>query len=91
VPNGGSTSTIPGRSNPPGRACRGEQEYADHPEFERAELELLLLRREEELNEVQARTAAEAIASRAFSLLKTKVEEELGLPYGQRGRVRIGG
>jgi VIT1/CCC1 family predicted Fe2+/Mn2+ transporter len=58
-----------------------EQEYADHPEVERAELELLL--REEQLSEEQARAAAEAIAQSRFSLIKTKVEKELGLPYGE--------
>lgn len=58
-----------------------EQEYADHHEVERAELEILL--REEELSEEQARTAAEAISKSRFSLLKTKVEKELGLPYGE--------
>ena len=58
-----------------------EQEYADHPEVERAELELLL--REEGLPQAAARTAADAIAQSRFSLLKTKVEKELGLPYGE--------
>jgi VIT1/CCC1 family predicted Fe2+/Mn2+ transporter len=58
-----------------------EQEYDDHPEVERAELELLL--REEGLNAADARTAADAIATSRFSLLKTKVEKELGLPYGE--------
>jgi len=58
-----------------------EQEYADHPEIERAELEILL--REEELSVDQARSAAEAISQSRFSLLKTKVEKELGLPYGE--------
>ena len=58
-----------------------EQEYADHPEVERAELELLL--REEGLDEARARAAAEAISQSRFSLIKTKVEKELGLPYGE--------
>ena len=58
-----------------------EQEYADHPDVERAELELLL--REEGLAEDQAQTATEAIAQSRYSLLKTKVEKELGLPYGE--------
>ncbi len=58
-----------------------EQEYADHPEIERAELELLL--REEKLTEEQARAAAEAISQSRYSLLKTKVEKELGLSYGE--------
>ena len=43
-----------------------EQAYADHPEIERAELELLL--REEMLTEEQARTAAAAISQSRFSL-----------------------
>jgi vacuolar iron transporter family protein len=58
-----------------------EQEYADHPEVERQELEILL--REEELTEEQARMAAAVISQSRFSLLKTKVEKELGLPYGE--------
>ena len=58
-----------------------EEEYADHPEVERAELELLL--REEGLDAAQAGAAAEAIAQSPFSLIKTKVEKELGLPYGE--------
>ena len=58
-----------------------EQEYADHPDVERAELELLL--REEGLSESAARTATDAIAQSRFSLIKTKVEKELGLPYGE--------
>jgi VIT1/CCC1 family predicted Fe2+/Mn2+ transporter len=55
-----------------------EQEYADHPEVEREELEILL--REEHLTEEQARAAAQAISQSRFSLIKTKVEKELGLP-----------
>lgn len=58
-----------------------EHEYADHPDVERAELELLL--REEGLSESQAQTATQAIAQSRFSLIKTKVEKELGLPYGE--------
>lgn len=58
-----------------------EQEYADHPEVELMELELLL--EEEGLSEADARTASEVIARSRHSLLKTKVEKELGLPYGE--------
>ena len=58
-----------------------EQEYADHPHVEQLELELLL--REEGLAEPQARAAADAIAQSRLSLIKTKVEKELGLPYGE--------
>lgn len=50
------------------------------PELERAELELLL--REEGLGEEDARIAGEHIARSRTSLVKTKVEKELGLPYG---------
>ncbi len=58
-----------------------EQEYADHPDVERAELEILL--REEGLTEAQAHAAAQAVSQSRLSLLKTKVEKELGLPYGE--------
>jgi VIT1/CCC1 family predicted Fe2+/Mn2+ transporter len=58
-----------------------EQEYADHPDVEQMELELLL--REEGLAEPQARAATDAIAESRLSLIKTKVEKELGLPYGE--------
>lgn len=58
-----------------------EQELADHPEVERLELEILL--REEGLGEEDARIAAEAIARSDRALVKTKVEKELGLPYGE--------
>ena len=58
-----------------------EAEYADHPEVERVELELLL--EEEDLSEEDARAASELIARSKLSLLKTKVEKELGLSYGE--------
>ena len=58
-----------------------EQEYAAHPEVELKELELLL--REEGLEEAQAASATDAIAQSRFALIKTKVEKELGLPYGE--------
>ncbi len=58
-----------------------EAELADHPEVERVELEILL--REEGLSEDDARTAAGCIARSKHALLKTKVEKELGLPYGE--------
>lgn len=51
------------------------------PELERAELELLLC--EEGLNEHDAAIASEHIARSHASLVKTKVEKELGLPYGE--------
>jgi VIT1/CCC1 family predicted Fe2+/Mn2+ transporter len=58
-----------------------ESELADHPSVERAELELLL--REEGLTEADARIASEAIARSKHALIKTKVEKELGLAYGE--------
>lgn len=58
-----------------------EAELVDHPEVERLELEVLL--REEGLSGDDARTAAALIAKSPRSLLKTKVEKELGLPYGE--------
>jgi vacuolar iron transporter family protein len=56
-------------------------ELAAHPEVERHELELLL--REEGLAGADARTAAELISRSPLAHLKTKVEKELGLPYGE--------
>lgn len=58
-----------------------EAELADHPEIERAELELLL--REEGLTEDDARTVSEVIARTPRAFVKTMVEKELGLPYGE--------
>lgn len=58
-----------------------EAELADHPEIELRELELLL--HEEGLTEEDAATAAAAIARSPRSLIKTKVEKELGLAYGE--------
>src|SRR5207247_520986 len=58
-----------------------EAELADHPEIEREELAILL--REEGLAEDDARVAGERIARSPFSLVKTKVEKELGLAYGE--------
>lgn len=58
-------------------------ELADHPEVERLELELLL--REEGLAEEDARIASEAISRSDLAHVKTKVEKELGLPYGEHG------
>ncbi len=58
-----------------------EAELADHPEVEREELAILL--REEGLDPDDARVASERIARSRFSLVKTKVEKELGLPYGE--------
>lgn len=58
-----------------------EAELADHPEIERLELEILL--REEGLGEEDARVATERISRSRLALVKTKVEKELGLPYGE--------
>lgn len=58
-----------------------EHELADHPEVERLELELLL--KEEGLDAEQARRASELVAASKLALIKTKVEKELGLPYGE--------
>jgi vacuolar iron transporter family protein len=58
-----------------------EAELADHPEVEQLELELLL--REEGLATEDARLAAELISRSRLAHLKTKVEKELGLPYGE--------
>lgn len=55
-------------------------ELTDHPEVERLELEILL--REEGLDPEAARQASELIARSEYSLIKTKAEKELGLPYG---------
>jgi VIT1/CCC1 family predicted Fe2+/Mn2+ transporter len=58
-----------------------EAELADHPEVERAELEILL--EEEGLTKPDALIASDRIAHSRLALLKTKVEKELGLPYGE--------
>jgi vacuolar iron transporter family protein len=58
-----------------------EAELADHPDVEQLELELLL--REEGLATEDARLAAELISRSRLAHLKTKVEKELGLPYGE--------
>jgi VIT1/CCC1 family predicted Fe2+/Mn2+ transporter len=55
-------------------------ELTDHPEVERRELEILL--REEDLDPESARQASELISRSEHSLIKTKAEKELGLPYG---------
>lgn len=56
-----------------------EAELDDHPKVEREELEILL--REEGLSEADARAATGRIARSRRSLIKTKVEKELGLAY----------
>jgi VIT1/CCC1 family predicted Fe2+/Mn2+ transporter len=61
-------------------------EIADHPELELEELVLLL--REEGLSPEDARVASERIATSAHALIKTKVEKELGLPYGETETAR---
>jgi VIT1/CCC1 family predicted Fe2+/Mn2+ transporter len=58
-----------------------EQELADHPEIELRELEILL--EEEGLSAEDARAAAAIISRSRLSHVKTKVEKELGLPYGE--------
>jgi VIT1/CCC1 family predicted Fe2+/Mn2+ transporter len=58
-----------------------QHELADHPEVELLELEILL--REEGLEDADARTAAEIISRSPLAHAKTKVEKELGLPYGE--------
>ena len=59
-----------------------ENELADHPEVERLELAILL--REEGLSEEDARAATELISRSKLAHVKTKVEKELGLPYGEQ-------
>jgi VIT1/CCC1 family predicted Fe2+/Mn2+ transporter len=59
-----------------------EQELADHPDVERRELEILL--EEEGLAAEDAGAAAEIISHSPLALVKTKVEKELGLPYGEQ-------
>jgi len=58
-----------------------QSELRDHPEIERDELEILLL--DEGLEPDDARVASERIARSPRALIKTKVEKELGLPYGE--------
>ena len=58
-----------------------EDELRDHPEIEREELEFLL--HDEGLEPGDARVVAERIARSPRAFIKTKVEKELGLPYGE--------
>ena len=58
-----------------------EAELRDHPEVELEELVILLVA--EGLTPTDARVAGEAIARSPRSLIKTKVEKELGLSYGE--------
>lgn len=58
-----------------------EAELRDHPEIEREELEILL--RDDGLEVGDARLVTELIARSPRALIKTKVEKELGLPYGE--------
>ena len=58
-----------------------EAEVADHFDVEVRELELLLV--EEGHSEADAKMASELIARSRESLVKTKVEKELGLAYGE--------
>jgi VIT1/CCC1 family predicted Fe2+/Mn2+ transporter len=57
-----------------------EAEVLADPELERRELELLLV--EEGLDGEDARRASELIARSQHAFVKTKVEKELGLAYG---------
>ena len=63
-----------------------QAELADHPAIELEELALLL--REEGLSADDARVASELIATSPHALIKTKVEKELGLPYGETETAR---
>jgi len=54
-------------------------EALDHPQLEQLELRVLL--EEEGLSPVDARTASEAIGHSVETLVKTKIEKELGLPF----------
>ena len=54
-------------------------EAIDHPELERLELQVLF--EEEGLSEADARTASVAIGRHRETLVKTKIEKELGLPF----------
>ena len=56
-------------------------ELADHPDVEQEELEILL--RDEGLEAADARAAAALLSRSTLAHLKTKVEKELGLPYGE--------
>jgi vacuolar iron transporter family protein len=58
-----------------------ESEVVTQPETEREELTILLL--EEGLSEDNAGTVTRLISTSPRSLLKTKVEKELGLSYGE--------
>jgi VIT1/CCC1 family predicted Fe2+/Mn2+ transporter len=59
-----------------------EHELADHPQVELRELEILL--HEEGLAAEDAAAAATIIARSPLALVKTKVEKELGLSYGEQ-------
>jgi vacuolar iron transporter family protein len=58
-----------------------EQELRDHPEIELLELQILL--EEEGLCKEDAKAAADVISRSTLAHTKTKVEKELGLPYGE--------
>jgi len=58
-----------------------KSELENDPDGEQAELELLLV--EEGLDAANARVAAASIGRSRLSLLKTMVEKELGLSYGE--------
>jgi VIT1/CCC1 family predicted Fe2+/Mn2+ transporter len=58
-----------------------EAEVLRRPEVEKEELKLLLI--EEGLSEESATTITRLISTSPLSLMKTKVEKELGLSYGE--------
>jgi VIT1/CCC1 family predicted Fe2+/Mn2+ transporter len=64
-------------------------EALDHPELERLELQVLL--QEEGLSEADARTASLAIGQSVDSLVKTKIEKELGLPFHDTETAKVDG
>ena len=61
-------------------------EVLDHPELEQLELQVLF--QEEGLSEADARTASQAIGRSVESLVKTKIEKELGLPFNDTETAR---
>lgn len=63
-----------------------QAELQDHSAVEIEELALLL--REEGLSPEDAKVASDRIATSTYALIKTKVEKELGLPYGETETAR---
>ena len=62
------------------------EEMKDHPEIERRELEILL--KEEGVASEDARTVSEILARYPSSHVRTTVEKELGLAYGEHRTAR---